>query len=53
MPEIKNPSPTPSTPSDAEEQAKNKKLDRIADDAAKQAGKTEKRYDSDHDIFDK
>jgi hypothetical protein len=30
-----------------------KALDRLADRAAEKAGKTEKRYDSEHDIFTK
>ncbi|HEV2274954.1 MAG TPA: hypothetical protein VGR96_12360 [Acidobacteriaceae bacterium] len=30
-----------------------KRLDRAADDAAKSAGETEKRYDEDHSIFTK
>jgi hypothetical protein len=30
---------------------KDKKLDQIADEAAEQAGKTERRYDEDHEIF--
>jgi hypothetical protein len=30
-----------------------KELDRVADRAAEKAGKTEKRYDSDHGIFTK
>jgi hypothetical protein len=30
-----------------------KKLDRTAEQAAEKAGKTEKRYDQDHDIFTK
>jgi hypothetical protein len=30
-----------------------KKIDRTAEQAAEKAGKTEKRYDQDHDIFTK
>jgi hypothetical protein len=30
-----------------------KELDRIADEAAKRAGETERRYDRSHDIFTK
>jgi hypothetical protein len=30
-----------------------KKLDHLAEDAAKQAGKTQQRYDKDHNIFTK
>jgi len=33
--------------------AEDKELDRVADRAAEKAGKTEKRYDSDHGIFTK
>jgi 16S rRNA U1498 N3-methylase RsmE len=29
------------------------KLNRVADEAAEQAGKTERRYDQDHSIFTK
>jgi hypothetical protein len=39
-----NPANTEKTPPD-------KKLERTADDAAKQAEKTEQRYDEDHEIF--
>jgi hypothetical protein len=35
------------------ETTEDKKLDRIADDAAKRAEKTEQRYDEGHDIFTK
>jgi hypothetical protein len=30
-----------------------KRLNRVADEAAEQAGKTERRYDQDHSIFTK
>ena len=55
MPEITNPSKTPPKhePPAVDELSKEKKIDRVADDAAKQAEKTEHRYDGDHDIFTK
>jgi hypothetical protein len=53
-----NPVGNPKTPSRKDpakgsEVTEDKKLDRIADDAAERAGKTEQRYDEDHDIFTK
>lgn len=45
--------PTPKDPSKTSETSEDKKLDRIADDAAERAGKTEERYDQEHDIFTK
>jgi hypothetical protein len=45
--------PTQNDPSEGSETNEDKKLDRIADDAAKRAGKTEQRYDEDHEIFTK
>jgi hypothetical protein len=45
--------PSQKAPAKGSETTEDKKLDRIADDAAKRAGKTEKRYDEDHDIFTK
>jgi hypothetical protein len=45
--------PTRKDPSKTSETSDDKKLDRIADDAAERAGKTEQRYDEDHDIFTK
>ncbi len=44
---------TQNDPSKDSETTEDKKLDRIADDAAKRAGKTERRFDEDHDIFTK
>ena len=35
------------------ETGEDKKIDRIANEAAKKAGKTEKRYDQQNDIFTK
>jgi hypothetical protein len=45
--------PQQEDPSKGSETTEDKKLDRIADDAAKRAGKTEQRFDEDHDIFTK
>ncbi len=45
--------PTQEDSSKPSETSDDKKLDRIADDAAERAGKTEQRYDEDHDIFTK
>jgi hypothetical protein len=45
--------PTKKDPSKPSETSDDKKLDRIADDAAERAGKTEQRYDEDHNIFTK
>jgi hypothetical protein len=55
MPETTKPSQTPTQPdpANAEEPTVDQKLDRIAGDAAKQAGKTQNRYDEGHDIFTK
>ena len=41
------------TPAEIEKLEDQKLADRVANDAAKQAGKTEQRYDQDHDIFTK
>ena len=38
------------TPAETTEE---KKIDRVADEAAEKAGKTEQRYDRDHNIFTK
>jgi hypothetical protein len=40
-------------PSEAEKLEDQKKLDRVAEEAAEQAGKTEQRYDQQNDIFTK
>jgi hypothetical protein len=40
-------------PTEFEKLEDQKKLDRVANDAAEQAGKTEQSYDQDHDIFTK
>jgi hypothetical protein len=45
--------PTQKDPSEPSETSEDKKLERIADEAAERAGKTERRYDEDHDIFTK
>ena len=45
--------PTQKDPAKPSETPDDKKLDRIADEAAERAGKTEQRYDKDHDIFTK
>lgn len=45
--------PQQNDPSKDAETTEDKKLDRIADDAAKRAGKTEQRFDQDHEIFTK
>jgi hypothetical protein len=46
---------TPATQDDfsASETTNEKKIDRIANEVAKRAGRTEHRYDQDHDIFTK
>ena len=46
---------TPLTPEEfhTSETGEDKRLDRIAEQAAEKAGKTEKHYDQDHDIFTK
>jgi hypothetical protein len=45
--------PARKDPSKASETSEDKKLDHIADEAAERAGKTEQRYDENHDIFTK
>ncbi len=41
------------TPAPSDKDKEDKKLDHLAEDAAKQAGKTQQRYDQDHNIFTK
>jgi|GEM_PF-2813926 len=41
------------TPTETEKLEDQQKLDRVANDAAEQAVKTEQRYDQGHDIFTK
>lgn len=54
MPETKASQTTrDQNPANVDRTPPEKKLDRTADDAAKQAEKTEQRYDTDHDLFTK
>ncbi|MGA3127498.1 MAG: hypothetical protein ABSD13_12345 [Candidatus Korobacteraceae bacterium] len=41
------------TPAEIEQLEELKKLERVADEAAEQAGKREQKYDNDHNIFTK
>jgi hypothetical protein len=43
----------PEIPAEIEKLEEQEKLDRVANEAAEQAGKTEQRYDRAHDIFTK
>jgi hypothetical protein len=43
----------PEIPAESEKLDEQEKLDRVANEAAEQAGKTEQRYDRAHDIFTK
>jgi len=52
--QTKTPSPAGTkTSAEIEKLEDLKKLNRVADDAAEQAGKTEQHYDQDHGIFTK
>jgi len=57
MSDIKKDPPTstqpPASKPSSDETALSKELDEVADEMAGQAGKTENRYDEDHDIFRK
>jgi hypothetical protein len=41
------------TPAETQKLEEQKKMEHVADEAAEQAGKTEQRYDQDHDLFTK
>ena len=41
------------TPAEIEQLEEQKKMERVADEAAEQAGKREQKYDNDHNIFTK
>jgi len=43
----------PKTPEEFEKLEEQRKAEHIADEAAEQAGETERRYDRDHNIFTK
>lgn len=43
----------PKTPEEFEKLEEQRKAERVADGAAEQAGKTERRYDQDHSLFTK
>lgn len=51
-PETQN-ATTPETPTEFEKLQEREKMERVANEAAEQAGKTENRYDQDHGIFTK
>ena len=51
--ETQSPKPEDSKVAQVPSDDADKKLDRMADDAAKQGGKTQQRYDTDHNIFTK
>ena len=55
MPETTKKSEVPVEPDRSKESeiAAEKRLDKLASEAAKRAGKTERRYDESHDIFTK
>ena len=44
---------TPKTSAEIEKLEEQKKMERVANEAAEKAGKTETRYDHDHDLFTK
>jgi hypothetical protein len=53
--QIEKPSPTnaSTTPSEVEKLEDQSRMNRVAEDAANQAGKTEQRYDQEHNLFTK
>lgn len=51
--QFENSSEVSGIPTEAEKLEDQKKLERVADEAAEQAGKTERHYDQQNDIFTK